>query len=153
LAIGIEVNEIYAAGPDKWRAYAALHRYVYGELKKEHPRLPIFASFTLHGMLNLRGPARDRMLAAFREIMPANDLVAGSFYPFIAGGTTDIAGALDWLTGHFDEYQKPYAFVETGEAADRLVFPKSRQVVEGTPAKQRAYYEKLLATAQKRRFA
>ena len=52
LGIGIEVNEIYQVGPDKWRAYAALHRHVYQELKKDHPNLPIFASFTLHGMLN-----------------------------------------------------------------------------------------------------
>ncbi len=32
LAIGIEVNEIYQVGPDKWKAYAALHRHVYEEL-------------------------------------------------------------------------------------------------------------------------
>ena len=70
LAIGIEVNEIYQAGPDKWRAYAALHRHVYQELKKDHPDLPIFASFTLHGMLNQTGRSREEMLTAFSEIMP-----------------------------------------------------------------------------------
>lgn len=92
LAIGIEVNEIHAAGTDKWRAYVELHDYVYGELKKEHENLPVFASFTLHGVLNVRGKARDEMLAAYQQIMPHNDVVAVSFYPFIAGGTTDIAG-------------------------------------------------------------
>src|SRR4051812_35088426 len=46
LGIGVEVNEIYQAGPETWRAYAALHRHVYGELKKDRPNLPIFASFT-----------------------------------------------------------------------------------------------------------
>ncbi|HKS35993.1 MAG TPA: hypothetical protein VJW76_02305, partial [Verrucomicrobiae bacterium] len=46
LAIGIEVNEIFSAGKDKWQAYVELHRHVYGELKKEHPNLPIFASYT-----------------------------------------------------------------------------------------------------------
>jgi len=117
LAIGIEVNEIYQAGPDKWRAYAALHRHVYQELKKDHPDLPIFASFTLHGMLNLTGRSRDEMLKAFSEIMPYSDFVAVSFYPFIRGGTTDIDGCLRWLTDHFDGYKKPYAFVEVGEPA------------------------------------
>ena len=97
LGIGIEVNEIYQAGPDKWRAYAALHRHVYQELKKDHPDLPIFASFTLHGMLNQTGRKREEMLTAFREVMPYNDLVAVSFYPFIRGGTTDIDGCLRWL--------------------------------------------------------
>jgi hypothetical protein len=152
LAIGIEVNEIYQAGAARWKAYLELHRHVYEEIKKERKDLPVFASFTLHGLLNARGKARDDVLAAFRQLMPHNDLVAVSFYPFIAGGTTDIAGCLDWLTTHFDEYGKPYAVVETGEAADRLTFPTSKQVVDGTPAKQKAYYEKLLAAAQERRF-
>jgi hypothetical protein len=151
LAIGIEVNEIIQAGPDKWRAYTALHRHVYAELKKDRPDLPIFASFTLHGMLNLTGKARERQLAAFREIMPTNDLVAVSFYPFIRGGTTDIEGCLKWLTDSFDEYHKPYAVVETGEAADRFKFPKSGQVIDGTPEKQEAYFKTLLAFANSHR--
>ena len=70
LGIGIEVNEIYLAGPNKWRAYAALHRHVCQELKRDHPDLPIFTSFTLHGMLNETGRKREEMLSAFQEIMP-----------------------------------------------------------------------------------
>lgn len=147
LAIGIEVNEIFDAGPDKWRAYASLHRSTYAELRKDHPRLPIFASFTLHGMLNASGAKRERALAAFREIMPQNDAVAVSFYPFIRGGTTDVAGCLKWLTDHFGEYQKPYAFVETGEAAQKLTFPTTGQVIAGTPARQDAFVRQLLAFA------
>jgi hypothetical protein len=152
MAIGIEVNEIYATGADKWRAYLGLHKYVYQQLKQEHQDLPLFASFTLHGMLNARGKAREEMLTAYQQSMPYNDLVAVSFYPFIAGGTTEIASALGWMTGNFDRYRKPYAVVETGEAAEKLVFPKSRQVIDGTPAKQAAYYQGLLALAQARRF-
>jgi len=144
LAIGIEVNEIYDAGPDPWRAYVALHRHVYQDLRKAYPSLPIFASFTLHGMLNLSGARRDRMLAAFEQIMPCNDAVAVSFYPFIRGGTTDITGCLRWLTDHFDKYGKPYAFVETGEAAGELRFPTTGQVIAGTPAKQEAFVRTLL---------
>jgi len=52
LSIGIEVNEIHDAGSKKWQAYATLHKYVYKELKKDHPDLPIFASWTLHNMFN-----------------------------------------------------------------------------------------------------
>jgi hypothetical protein len=152
LAIGIEVNEIYQAGADKWRAYTNLHQYIYQELKREHPTLPIFASFTLHGMLNLRGKARDGMLGAFQEIMPCNDFVAVSFYPFIAGGSTNYSEALAWMTANFDRYKKPYAVAETGEAAERLVFPKSGQVIGGTAEKQAAYYQALLALAQARQF-
>lgn len=152
LAIGIEVNEIFGAGADKWRAYLTLQKYVYREIKKEHKELPVFASFTLHGMLNARGKARQDMLAAYQQLMPYNDVVAVSFYPFIAGGTAKIASSLGWMTDNFDKFKKPYAVVETGEAAEALIFPKSKQVVYGTPAKQAAYYKQLLAVAQARRF-
>jgi hypothetical protein len=151
LAVGIEVNEIYQAGPEAWQAYASLHRHVYAELKKDHEGLPIFASFTLHGMLNQSGRKREEMLAAFQEIMPENGLVAVSFYPFIRGGTTDIEGCFRWLTDNFDRFRKPYAFVETGEAAERLRLPRSGQVIDGTPGKQEAYYKALLSFAEEHR--
>ena len=141
LAIGIEVNEIVRVGSDTWKAYATLHRFVYEELKKEHKDLPIFASFTLHGMLNETGREREAMLDAFAEIMPYNDLVAVSFYPFIRGGTTDIDGCLKWLTDHFDGHKKQYAFVEVGEPAERLRFPGSGQVIDGSPQKQAAFFQ------------
>jgi hypothetical protein len=152
LGIGIEVNEIYPKGGDKWRAYAELHRYIYDELKKDNAEIPIFASFTLHGMLNAKGADREKMANAFEEIMPQSDLVAISFYPFIAGGTTEINKSLKWMTDRFDKYGKRYAVVETGEAAERLKFPGTGQVVNGTEGKQAAYYRELLATAERRRF-
>jgi len=144
------VNEIYLAGPNKWRAYAALHRYVCQELKRDHPDLPIFTSFTLHGMLNETGRKREEMLTTFQEIMPYNDLVAVSFYPFIRGGTTGIDGCLRWLTEHFDVSKKPYAFVEVGDPAEGLRLPSSGQIIDGTPQKQAAFYATLLAFAQER---
>jgi hypothetical protein len=146
LAIGIEANEILSAGADKWRTYVELHRYVYRELKKEHPQLPIFASFTLHNMFKNPG----RMLDAWAELMPDNDLVAVSYYPFLLGEPPQ--KALPWLIEKFDRFGKPYAFVETNEAGDRLVLPQSKIVIDGTPQKQAAYLRMLLALAEQRRF-
>jgi len=146
LAIGIEVNEIFSAGADKWRAYTELHRYVYGELKKEHPSLPIFASFTLHNMVKDRGP----MPAAWEELMPYNDFVAVSYYPFLAGVPAE--KALAWLMENFDCFGKPYAMVETNEAGERLVLPQSKFVIDGAPEKQAAYLRTLLTLAERRRF-
>jgi hypothetical protein len=77
LTVGIEVNEIHNLGPKTWNAYVALHKHVYAELKKVHPRLPIFASWTLHNMVKQRG----QMLEEFKKLMPYNDLVAVSYYP------------------------------------------------------------------------
>jgi len=146
LAIGIEVNEIFSAGKDKWRAYVELHRHVYSELKKEHPNMPIFASYTLHNLIKAKG----EMLKGCQELMPFNDFVAVSFYPFFITETPD--AAFKWLTEGFDQFRKPYAMVETNEAAERLEFPKSKLVLNGTPEKQAAYVRTLLALAEQRRF-
>src|SRR4026207_525510 len=57
------------------------------------------------------------------------------------------------MTGNFDSYQKPYAMVETNDAAERLPLPQAKVVIEGSPAKQLAYYQRLLELARKRKFA
>jgi hypothetical protein len=148
LCIGIEVNEIYSSGPPKWKAYVELHKYVYERVKKQHPKLPVFASLTLHNLFKQRG----RMLAEFQRLMPYNDLVAVSYYPFFVKDANRLA-ALDWLLANFDSFKKPYAIVETNDAAERLPLPQAKVIIEGTPEKQLTYYEKLLALAQQRRFA
>jgi hypothetical protein len=147
LAIGIETNEIYSSGANKWRGYVSLHQYIYTELKKERPNLPIFASWTLHNMVKERG----KMLEEWKKLMPYNDLVAVSYYPFFVEDTNRLT-ALDWMTEQFDSFTKPYAIVETNDAAERLPLPSYKVVIEGTPEKQTAYYRRLLGLAQERRF-
>lgn len=147
LAIGIEVNEIHSGNPARWAAYVELHRYVYRELKKENADLPVFASCTLHNLHKHRGA----MVEEFKKLMPYNDLVAVSYYPFFVPDPERLS-ALDWMLGHFDEFKKPYAMVETNDAAEVLRLPMSGHVIAGSLSKQRAYYEKLLSIAQARRF-
>jgi hypothetical protein len=153
LAIGIEVNELHGKGVDKWEAYAELHRHVYQAVKADHPRLPVFASFTLHNMLDWQGKPDEAMIAAYDDLMPYNDVVAVSFYPFIGGLSARVDESLAWLTGHYDALGKSYVVTETGEAAERLTFPSTGQVIANTPEMQRHYYERLLALAQERQFA
>lgn len=149
LAIGIEVNDIYKnAGPDTWRAYVTLHKHVYESLKRDHENLPIFASMTLHNLLNAQDTKRQEFVDAFAQIMPYCDLVGVSYYPFIQGGTTKTAEAFEWLTSNFGKYKKPYAVVETGEAAQQLTFPSSGQTIHGSAEKQYAYAIQLLYFAQ-----
>lgn len=92
------------------------------------------------------------MLEDFRKLMPYNDLVAVSYYPFFVPDRDRLA-ALDWMTSEFDSFGKPYAIVETNDAAERLPLPKAHVVIAGTPEKQAAYYRKLLALAHARNFA
>jgi hypothetical protein len=147
LAIGIEVNEIHDAGAEKWKAYAELHRHVYREIKKARPDLPVFASFTLHNLYKRRGA----MLASFTELMPFNDLVAVSYYPFFMPDR-DRLSALDWAVETFGRFGKAFAMVETNDAAERLPLPGLKVVIEGSPARQFVYHEKLLALAQEQKF-
>ena len=119
LAFGIETNEIYSAGTNKWEPYAALHRYIYQELKKERPALPIFASWTLHNMVKERG----KMLEEWKKLMPYNDLVAVSYYPFFVEDAKRLA-ALDWMTEQFDSFEKSQKFlVVVGGAIEVRVLP------------------------------
>ncbi len=148
LAIGIEVNEIHDARREDVASVRRPAQHVYAELKKDHPDLPIFASWTLHNMFKKRGA----MLEDWKKLMPHNDLVAVSYYPFFVPDKDRLA-ALDWMTAQFDEFKKPYAMVETNDAAERLPLPTAKVVIEGTPEKQEAYYGRLLALAQKRDFA
>ena len=154
MAIGIEVNELVFNAPQKFPAYAELHEYVYKELKKEHPTLPIFASVTLHGFLDTRRPQadRDRSLEAIKKLMPFNDLVGISFYPFFGNLSDQVDASFNFLTEQFDEFKKPYAIAETGEAAEDLTLQMDGKPwhIHGTPAKQLDYYQKLFSLARRR---
>jgi hypothetical protein len=154
LAIGIEINELVFNAPANFPAYVELHQYVYKELKKDYPKLPIFASFTLHSLLDARRSAsdRERSLAAVKSLMPYNDLVGISFYPFFGNLSDQVDSAFNFLSKNFDEFGKPYAFAETGEAADKLTVQLDGKPwsIDGSPARQLAYYEKLLSFAQSR---
>jgi hypothetical protein len=154
LAIGIEVNELAFNAPANAPAYAELHEYVYKELKKDYPKLPIFASFTLHSLLDSRrtAPDRERSLAAIKALMPYNDLVGISFYPFFGNLSDQVDAAFSFLTRNFDGFGKPYVFAETGEAADKLTVQLDGKawVIDGSPARQLSYYQKLFSFAQSR---
>jgi hypothetical protein len=91
------------------------------------------------------------MLEEFKKLMPFNDLVGVSYYPFFVP-EKDRLSALDWMAEQFDEFHKPYAVVETNDTAERLPLPQLKVTLDGTPEKQAAYYRKLLGMAQKREF-
>ncbi|MGE5608568.1 MAG: hypothetical protein ACM359_04900 [Bacillota bacterium] len=147
LAIGIEVNELYHHSPQSWASYASLHRFIYAEIKKEHPNLPICASFTVHNMLNPGWRDREQMLAAFKGLMEHNDLVAISFYPFMGGLSGQVDKSLAWLAEQFGPYNKPYAVAEMGQLAEKLTLPSLKWTIDGSPAMQADFHEKMLAFA------
>jgi uncharacterized protein (TIGR03067 family) len=147
LCIGIEVNEIHDSGTRVWNAYVDLHRHVRDAIRKERPELPVFASFTLHNLFKKQG----RMLESFEALMEWNDVAAVSYYPFFIEDSKRLS-ALDWMCERFEKFKKPFAMVETNDAAERLAFPRAGHVIAGTPEKQLRYHEKLFGLAQEKRF-
>jgi Glycosyl hydrolase family 53 len=157
MAIGIEFNELIYNAPDKTASYAELHRYVYQELKKSYPNLPIFASFTVHSLLDERHSKadRDRCLEYVKSLMPYNDLVGISYYPFFGNLSGRLDEVFTWLGATFDSYSKPYAVAETGEAAKNLTVQMDGKPwnILGSPEAQTTYYQKLFAFADRHNMA
>jgi hypothetical protein len=154
MAIGIETNELYRNGHANWAAYIELHRYIYRELKREHPNLPVFISLTLHTLYADSREHGDEMVQALRPLMDSNDMVALSFYPFFKQLSGEVDEAFAWVAREFDGFHKPWAMAETGESAARIAFQNEGKevVLNGSPEAQLAYYRKLLAFAEAKRF-
>jgi len=154
MAIGVEVNELFHHSPGKWEAYTRLNHYVYQELKKKYPKMPVFTTFTVHSMLNPQWADREAMLAAYQGIMDSEDIIAISYYPFLDFPRGDVNQALNWLFNSFDRFAKPYAVGETGETSQPITLNVNGMDahIEGSPAMQSDYYQTLLAAAQKKSF-
>jgi len=147
-AIGIEVNELLHGTPDMWDDFVELHKFVYGEIKKIYPDMPVFASLTLHNMIkNL--PNSDKQREQIKAFLPLNDLAGVSFYPFFTclGPVERPAESFEWvreLTGDM-----PLAIAETAYPAEptKVAWGEEEFALPGTPEKQQAYYETLLKAA------
>jgi hypothetical protein len=145
LVIGIEMNEVLTSNRSAWSAYLRLHEATWRALKQTHPRLPIAASCSLHNFYK----GGDAGFEEWQRLDAWNDFVAVSYYPFIA---PDRQKPIDWLLAKVGKSGKPIAFVETNDAAEVLPMPQAKVTIQGSPEKQRAYYEHLLALANTHRF-
>ena len=144
MTIGIEVNELFHNNRSNWQAYTVLHRQVYERLKTEDPNLPVCVTFTLHNMLNPDWRDRKQMLSAMKDLMTHSDLVAVSFYPFMAMLGNRMDDCLSWLRQEFDEFKKPYVFSESGQPAEPVALKSLGFTIPATQESQRHALEKLL---------
>lgn len=150
LAIGIEVNELFHNNRSMWASYTNLHVQTYQALKREHSELPICVTYTLHNLLNPNWKDRDTMLTEAKKLMTYSDLVAISFYPFMAMLGDRMDESLDWLRDNFDELKKPYVFSETGQPAEPVVLKSLNFTIPADPQKQRKVLERLVAFSHER---
>lgn len=151
LAIGIEVNIAQAKSPDVWRAYKELHRYVYEQLKKEYPQLPIFASFTNSHLNGLDGGDKAAQVREIRTILPYLDLIGLSVYPY---GWAYTGGRVEPFPDDFFQtalsFGKPLEVTESGVPSQSFTALGRRY--EFSETYQREWISFLLRQANVHRF-
>lgn len=147
LAIGIEVNELTYNTPEMWPGFVELYTYVYGELKKSNPALPIFATMTLHSLL--REDVKELQREKIKQFLPLNDIAGISFYSFIntLGKPERPQEAFDWLHNFIEG--KPIAITETAFPAESTRLGDEQATLPGDPENQAAYVETLLDNAKR----
>lgn len=152
LAIGIEVNELIHNSPDQWPGFVKLYKHVYRELKKDHPGMPVFATFTLHGMLQEDQSDIEIQRKKVKEFLTQVDLVGISFYPFIKtlGEPDRPIEAFDWIRKFVGD--RPIAIAETGFPAERTRLEDFKVNLPGSPKGQAMYIETLLSAACRDRY-
>jgi hypothetical protein len=92
------------------------------------------------------------MLEEIKKLMAHSDMVAVSFYPFMAMLGNRMDDCLSWLYGEFDEFKKPYVFSETGQPAESVILKSLGFTIPASPESQYQVLDKLLSFAQQRQF-
>lgn len=157
LNIGIEANLVLARNFEHWPAFLELHRFLYTELKKRYPKLPVFASVQYEHLLGLHGDSarlRDRFLATepdillneVRKLLQYSDILAISSYPYmiehlrVDGDYFQVAAILA------NERKIPIAIDQTGYTSQPLLIQGI--YLPGSEAAQEQYTNFVLQLAQ-----
>lgn len=150
LLIGVEVNLLIRNNPAVWSAYVELHQYVYSGLKASYPTLPVavsvfcvpyFPEFSSEDSL----PAQ---MAGLADLTPFVDFVAFSVHPFMSALLAE-SFPDDYFDRLFALTSKPVAISESSYPAQGWS-TLSGLTFNGSPEKQNAFLEKMLAASQAR---
>ncbi len=151
LIIGIEANLLINADEtmNKWNAYLELHKYVYGELKILYPQLPIMVSLSGMDLISGYTSANNTLqIVGFNNILPYTDYFAISLYPFLSKYLAESIPD-DLFDLLFAMSSKPKCITETGYPAQVLSIEGGSIVFNGSPDKQKSYFEKMFTAADK----
>lgn len=114
LAIGIEANIIISKSPEKWDSYVNLNKQVYQEIKKHHPKLPVFSTIQYEHFRGIEDDSKANhhlQYAGVKKLMQHSDFLALSTYKY---GFLHPNKPKD---DYFEEalsFDKPIAIAETG---------------------------------------
>jgi hypothetical protein len=148
LALGVEVNLLRHAAPDRWPAYLRLHRAAYAAVKDRHPDLPVLVTIAAQhfmGMADSADPADQA--AALAEIAPHADMIGYSIYPHLSRDVPDPIppGFYDPLLEAAARARLPCAISESGTASGPVRYGWA--TLDGSPERQVQATETLFQTA------
>jgi hypothetical protein len=139
-AYGIEVNMLAGANPKKFEEFRVLAKQVYGTLKREHPRLPIFLTI----QIDVYHKIPTAQAAVLRQVLPYSDFIAVSSYPYMEGHSADSLPA-GWFTDVAAlDRQKPFVIAETAFIAEGSFTNITGKSVKGSAQEQSAYVRRIL---------
>lgn len=152
--MAIEANLLYFNHSPLWDDYRELHEFIYSELKKTYPKLPVFCSVVGAHMMpdTFTGNDHVALRTATLQLIEHSDLFAISLYPFLSGylGNPYPDDMLDEL---FAISSKPLAIAETGYSAQTFSIDTGNGVatIISDQNKQDKYIKDLLKACTKRK--
>ena len=110
-AYAVDVNLFAAQRPTEWNNFVQFAGETYSQLKKEHPKLPIFLNINAGSFWKDPKEQEQRI----REILPYTDFIAVSAFPELSGFTNVSKLPKDFFSRlAMMETSKPFAIAETG---------------------------------------
>lgn len=149
LAIGVEINMLYARNQEQFNAFVTLYDQAYAIAKAASPGIKVFPTFQLEDLLGVAGdvhPPDWQVLDSFSGKM---DALAFSTYPYLGG----VKSAADIPANYYaqikDHWQGSILVTSAGYPSAAV----DGQAVVGSEQDQQAYLNRLLGDAQKLGFA
>jgi hypothetical protein len=151
--MSIEANLLYFQKPEVWTEYLELHQFIYTELKKLYPALPVFTSVVGAQLLKdfIDGNDHVTQRLAALQILEYSDYYALSFYPYMSKhlGNPYPENTFEEL---FNISAKPLVVAETGYVAQTFSLDTGTGLttVESDQVKQQKFFNDLLKACERR---
>jgi hypothetical protein len=144
-AYGIEVNLLAKNDSKKYHKFETMAKSVYRNLKKNHPKLPIFVTFKVEEFLE----DEKTQKTAIKRLLPYTDYIAISSYPYSISNDPQKLPKNLFSELHELAPDKPFAVAETGFIAEDLHISDYNIFIKGTETWQANYVNFLLLEASK----
>ncbi len=149
MALGVEVNMLYARSPKQFEAFVSLYREAYAVAKTASPKTKIFPTFQLEDLEGKFGdvhPPQWEVLDPFRGYM---DALAISTYPYLGDHRSAADIRPDYYSQLLNYWEGEILISEAGYASA----PVEGQVNIGTEEDQLAFLQRLLGDAETNGFS